>query len=89
MARMKREFTPSGKYSVDFNANKESQRIGALMGLEGFENFACGATPAGLCMSSTVCSDARTPAGALILTSMSEVARVGPPSHLDFGMDRG
>jgi hypothetical protein len=74
MARMKREFTPSGSLSADFNGNSESERIAALMGHGDPVNFGCGANPQGGCATSTDCYGASTPAGALILTSMAEVA---------------
>jgi chitinase len=76
MTRMKREFTETGGMSADFRANAESQRIAALMGHGDPTNFGCGANPQGGCTTSTACYDARTPAGALILTSMYEVASV-------------
>jgi chitinase len=74
--RMKREFTPTGSLSKDFNANKESERIAALMGHKDPPNFSCGPDPQGGCAGSTECDGARTPAGAMILTSMSNVALV-------------
>jgi hypothetical protein len=76
ITRMKHEFTRSGAMSVDFHGNLESQRIAALMGHGDPKNFGCGPNPQGGCATSTACYDARTPAGALILTSMAEIAGV-------------